>query len=55
MTKRENDEDQEEPNKKQIMITADELELYDRQIRLWGMEAQTRYYLLIKECAIQEY
>jgi ubiquitin-like 1-activating enzyme E1 A len=42
MTKRPHQSDGETPNKKQIMITADELKLYDRQIRLWGMEAQNR-------------
>ena len=25
-------------------LTADEAEQYDRQIRLWGLEAQKRYY-----------
>ncbi|KAJ3308355.1 hypothetical protein HDV04_003915 [Boothiomyces sp. JEL0838] len=41
MTKRSREIEETEPEKK-IKITADEVKLYDRQIRLWGMEAQQR-------------
>lgn len=29
-------------------LTEDEAELYDRQIRLWGIEAQWKWVLLIR-------
>jgi hypothetical protein len=38
MTKRLLDQDESKHE-----ITADEAKLYDRQIRLWGLEAQQRY------------
>jgi molybdopterin/thiamine biosynthesis adenylyltransferase len=44
MSKRASEDTQRDSRKQQKMIeiTADELKLYDRQIRLWGMEAQNR-------------
>ena len=30
-------------------LSKDETEIYDRQIRLWGLEAQNRYVTLIHE------
>ena len=33
--------------KKSVSITEDEAALYDRQIRLWGLDAQKRYWLTI--------
>ena len=30
----------------QATITEDEAQLYDRQIRLWGLDAQRRYFLV---------
>ncbi len=29
--------------KESVVITEDEAALYDRQIRLWGLDAQKRY------------
>lgn len=33
-------------------ISKEELALYDRQIRLWGLEAQKKYLFLYEELAI---
>lgn len=33
-----------------LELTEDEAELYDRQIRLWGLDSQKRYVNMIRLC-----